>query len=129
MSSISSGLCEVKCKQIGVCDIVLNGLLMATEELFRVVCDPGAQRRLRFREIVVKGWMREMFIIGKNTIMKLIQIHNGFDGLAREFALLEFVVKTVSLGVVNRIDQGAQGAENTKLVNHFRIKAIQGELI
>ena len=64
-----------------------------------------------------------MFVTGKNTITKIIQINNGFNGLTGEFALLEFVVSTVALTVtkfpngMNRIDTGTEGAKNTKFVN------------
>ena len=38
-------------------DVVLDGLLVATEKLFRVVSDPGAKGGLRFGEMVVKRLM------------------------------------------------------------------------
>ena len=38
-------------------DIVLDGLLVATEELFRVVSDPGMKRGLRFGEMVIERFM------------------------------------------------------------------------
>ena len=41
-----------------MCDVVLDGLLLATEELFKVVSDPGTKRRLRFGEMVVKRSMK-----------------------------------------------------------------------
>ena len=64
-----------------VCDIVLDGLLVATEELFGLVSDPGTKRRLRLGEMVVERRMKEVFVTGKNTITKVVQIHNGFNGL------------------------------------------------
>ena len=37
-----------------MCDVVLDGLLVATKELFGVVSDPGTKIRLRFGEMVVE---------------------------------------------------------------------------
>ena len=64
-----------------MCDVVLDGLLVATEELLRVVSDPGTKRGLRFGEMVVKRCMKQVFVTWKNTITKVVQIHNSFNGL------------------------------------------------
>ena len=41
-----------------MCDVVLDGLLVATEELFGVVSDPGTKRRLRLGQMVVERVMK-----------------------------------------------------------------------
>ena len=41
-----------------MCDVVLDGLLVATEKLFRVVSDPGTKRGLRFGEMVIERFMK-----------------------------------------------------------------------
>ena len=118
-----------------MCDVVLDGLLVATEELFGVVSDPGMKRRLRFGEMVVKRVMKQMLVTRKNTITKIVQIHNGFNGLMGELALLEIVVGTVALIVakfpngMHRVDEGLKGVKNTKFVNHFRIEVVNEEVI
>ena len=41
-----------------MCDVVLDGLLVTMEKLFRVVSDPGTKRGLRFGEKVIKRLMK-----------------------------------------------------------------------
>ena len=118
-----------------MCDVVLDGLLVATEELFGVVSDPGTKRRLRFGEMVVERVMKQMLVTRKNTITKIVQIHNGFNGLTGELTLLEIVVSTVALIVakfpngMHRVHKGSKGAKNTKFVNQFRIEVVNKEFI
>ena len=76
-----------------------------------------------------------MFVTGKNTITKIVQINNGFDGLMGELALLEFVLSTVTLSItefpngMNRIDKGSKRTKNTKFVNHFWVEVVNEEFV
>ena len=76
-----------------------------------------------------------MFVTWKNTITKVVQIHNGFNGLTGKFTLLEFVVGTVALIVTKfpdgmyGVDEGSKGAKNTKFINHFWVEVVNKEFI
>ena len=76
-----------------------------------------------------------MLVTWKNTIMKVVQINNGFNGLTGKFTLLEFVVGTVALIVtklpngMHGVDEGSKGAKNTKFVNHLWVEVIMEEFV
>ena len=76
-----------------------------------------------------------MFVTWKNMITKIVQIHNGFNGLTRELALLEIVVGTVLLIVakfpngMHRVDEGSKGVKNPQFVHRFRIEVVDKEFI
>ena len=100
-----------------------------------MIGDPSAKRRLRLREVIINGRVEEVFVAGKNLIMKLIQVNNSINGLTRNFALVLIGVCAVSLLItkqpdgLNRVNDSMKSRKHAQFIEHYRLRVITEEII
>ena len=93
---------------MSVSDVIHNGLLVALEKMTRVIGQPGTERRLRFLQVVVDRLKEKVMITGKNAILTVVQIDNGFNSLTRHFTFMKFSVSAMTL-VIAELPDGKNG--------------------
>ena len=100
-----------------------------------MIGDPGTKRRFRFREMVINGWIEEMFVARKNSIIKLIQVDNNVNDLTRQFALVLISVSSMSLLItkqpdgLNQVNHSMKSGKHSEFVEHHRLEIIVEEII
>ena len=93
---------------MSVTDIVHNGLLMASEKMIGMIGQPGTERGLRLLQVVVDIGKEKVMITGKNAILTVVQIDNGFNSLTRHFTFMKFSVSAMTL-VIAELPDGKNG--------------------
>ena len=100
-----------------------------------MIGEPSTKRRLQFGEMVINRVKKEMMVTRKNTVPEIVEFDNGFNGLARSFALMKVVVSAMTL-IVAKMPYGFNGVEDTwknrektRFVNHSREEDVNKVLI
>ena len=76
-----------------------------------------------------------MFIAGKDSVTKFIQINKRVNGLVRQFRLVKLIVHTMTLGItkipdgLNVSKEQPKRFEGTKLINLIAMEVLDGIII